>query len=306
MKQILSLLAFSFIIFTNTQSQIRNDDFFPLAIGNQWTYSYNTSYLDQLQDILYIDSGTAVSSITLKNAFADSVIWGFREARNIVRHISYFSAQSFDTSFSIIDATFFGVAEHLNGNHLLVRTDPFFWDSVLPITQEFADSATFFRYSLAIADTATLTAQYPKSASKPYFILVASFKRLIGPTRISISGPYLTGATLSSNHVLTNAIVTSTKQSSVNPAPKNLELNQNFPNPFNPVTVIPFSIAYKSYAKIRIYDLLGRYVETVFDNVLEPGNYRAVWNALQQSSGTYVCVLQANGITKAIKLVLLK
>jgi hypothetical protein len=306
MKKILCILIVAFISVTTLRSQFRNDDFLPIGIGNQSTYTYSTSDWDQLQDIISSDSGSAVCSVMSTYGNADSTIWGFRETRDIVHHVNHYFPPQYDTSYSIIDTTLFSVIEHLDGNHLLIRMGSLKWNSVFPITREFADSATFFRYSSAISDTFTLKGQYPKSVNRPYFILIASFKRLIGLTRISYSTAYVTGVVLVSNHVLKSAIVSSIEQRGANPIPNYFELSQNFPNPFNPVTVIPFSLAKATKATIRIYDLLGRCVETIFDTVVQPGNYRAIWNAAEQSSGTYVCVLRANGISKAIKLVLLK
>ena len=306
MKTFVPIFLLTLIALPITWSQVRNDDFFPLNIGNQWTYEYKTSDWDQLADVMYSDSGTAICSIISKDGTNDSTIWNFRETRDIVHRIDGLFSPHFDTSYSIIDTILFDIVEHTQGYHLLVTAGSLNWESVFPLTQEFADSATFFRYSSASVDTFTLTAQYPKSVSKPYYILLISFKRLIGPTNISLSAPYITGVVSHSNHILKSAIVTSTQQERNTVAPQRFEMSQNFPNPFNPVTVIPFSVATKSVASLRIYDILGRHITTIFNGAIESGKHNAIWNARDQASGTYIAILESNGFSQTIKLVLLK
>jgi len=306
MKTFVTIFLLTLIALPIAWSQVRNDDFFPLNIGNQWTYEYKTSDWDQLADVMYSDSGTAICSIISKYGTNDSTIWNFRETRDIVHRIDGLFSPHFDTSYSISDTILFDIVEHTEGNHLLVTAGSLNWESVFPLTQEFADSATFFRYSSASVDTFTLTAQHPKSVSNPYYILLISFKRLIGPTNISLSAPYITGVVAHSNHILKSAIVTSTQQERNNLTPQRFEMSQNFPNPFNPVTVIPFSVATKSVASLRIYDMLGRHITTIFNGVVEPGKHNAIWNARDQASGTYIAILESNGFSQTIKLVLLK
>lgn len=55
--------------------------------------------------------------------------------------------------------------------------------------------------------------------------------------------------------------------------PINFELKQNFPNPFNPETNISFSIPQRSYASLKIYDLLGREKAVLFNGILEYGSH---------------------------------
>jgi aryl-phospho-beta-D-glucosidase BglC (GH1 family) len=94
------------------------------------------------------------------------------------------------------------------------------------------------------------------------------------------------------------------------PAPENtplhFQLSNNYPNPFNPVTTIPFQIQQRSYVTLKIYDLLGREVATIFSGELNAGNYTQQWNAEGFSSGVYFYRLTANNFSSMKKLVLLK
>lgn len=71
-------------------------------------------------------------------------------------------------------------------------------------------------------------------------------------------------------------------------------LLQNYPNPFNPTTTIPFTIPIRSSVTVTIHDLLGRQVETVFDDVVGPGEHRVLFDATNLSSGIYFYRLSIN------------
>jgi lysophospholipase L1-like esterase len=74
--------------------------------------------------------------------------------------------------------------------------------------------------------------------------------------------------------------------------PTRLQLQQNFPNPFNPSTTIMFDLPVQSYVRVRIYDVLGRDVETLLEGERTAGTYRLHWDARNVSSGVYFCRLQ--------------
>ena len=83
-------------------------------------------------------------------------------------------------------------------------------------------------------------------------------------------------------------------------------LNQNYPNPFNPITTLSYKIPEKQTVSLSIFDLSGRLVETIFDDQLEPGTFKILWNASAHSSGVYFAILE-NGKNRIVqKLILLK
>ncbi len=70
--------------------------------------------------------------------------------------------------------------------------------------------------------------------------------------------------------------------------PKESNLSQNFPNPFNPSTEIRFSVGMYGHARLRVFDLLGREMVTLVDEMKSAGTYTVTWNAAAQiPSGVY-------------------
>jgi hypothetical protein len=88
-------------------------------------------------------------------------------------------------------------------------------------------------------------------------------------------------------------------------APSTFTLKQNYPNPFNQSTTISFSIPSKSFVSLKIYDLQGREVTTIFSEEIPAGQYTRKWNAANTSSGIYFYRLQAGSYTETKKLILL-
>jgi flagellar hook assembly protein FlgD len=86
-------------------------------------------------------------------------------------------------------------------------------------------------------------------------------------------------------------------------------LGQNYPNPFNPSTSIDFSIPESQQVEIAIYDLLGRQVKVLVDEVLPAGSFSTVWDGTNQrnlsvSSGYYVYSMKS-GKNQTVKKMLL-
>jgi len=76
--------------------------------------------------------------------------------------------------------------------------------------------------------------------------------------------------------------------------PAKAELHQNFPNPFNPSTVISFDLRSPSAVSLVIYDIAGREVTILIDEQTRPaGTHQILWNAGQASSGVYFYRLRA-------------
>ncbi len=74
--------------------------------------------------------------------------------------------------------------------------------------------------------------------------------------------------------------------------PRTSGLDQNYPNPFNPATTIRYRLATSGQVSLKIYDLLGREVATLFEGARPPGYYDAGWNAGSVPSGIYFCRLR--------------
>jgi hypothetical protein len=94
--------------------------------------------------------------------------------------------------------------------------------------------------------------------------------------------------------------------------PVEFSLSQNYPNPFNPTTRIRYqvadnnSIGQGSLTKLSVYDMLGREVAILVNEVNAPGTYEVEWNASKIPSGVYFYRLQSGSFNATKKLLLLK
>jgi photosystem II stability/assembly factor-like uncharacterized protein len=87
--------------------------------------------------------------------------------------------------------------------------------------------------------------------------------------------------------------------------PAAFALAQNYPNPFNPSTAIGFQVTAYSHVRLSIYDLLGREVATLVNEVKAPGSYEVTWDAGGMASGVYLYRLNAGDFTQTKRLLLL-
>ncbi|UCE66006.1 MAG: T9SS type A sorting domain-containing protein [Candidatus Zixiibacteriota bacterium] len=88
--------------------------------------------------------------------------------------------------------------------------------------------------------------------------------------------------------------------------PEKSTLLRNYPNPFNASTNIEFALLEASYISISIYDILGREVELLYEGNKQPGVHAVYWSAKDHPSGVYFARMETGGITKTIKIMLLK
>tara|TARA_A100001037_G_C15153953_1_gene642113 strand:+ start:3124 stop:4044 length:921 start_codon:yes stop_codon:yes gene_type:complete len=90
--------------------------------------------------------------------------------------------------------------------------------------------------------------------------------------------------------------------------PESITLFPAYPNPFNPVTTLRFTIAEKSVSHINldIYDLKGKIIQSLANRIKQPGNYEIQWNAIDFPSGIYIAKLQSGKIAQTTKLLLIK
>lgn len=88
--------------------------------------------------------------------------------------------------------------------------------------------------------------------------------------------------------------------------PLNYFLSYNYPNPFNPVTTIEYSIPQKELVTIIIYDVLGKEIKTLVNEVKNAGFYQAEFNAKGLTSGVYFCRMRSGYFNDTKKLILLR
>ncbi len=83
-------------------------------------------------------------------------------------------------------------------------------------------------------------------------------------------------------------------------------LSQNYPNPFNPTTKINFAIPKQGLVTLKVYDVLGREVANLVNEVKTAGNYIVDFDASYLASGVYFYKLEVNGFSDVKRLVLIK
>jgi len=90
------------------------------------------------------------------------------------------------------------------------------------------------------------------------------------------------------------------------PHPSETGLHRNFPNPFNPSTLIRYTIPEQSFVSLRVYDVLGREVALLAESVMSAGTHSARFDASHLPAGVYVCALRAGNRIFTEKMILLK
>lgn len=95
------------------------------------------------------------------------------------------------------------------------------------------------------------------------------------------------------------------------PLPLDYILFQNYPNPFNPNTSVKFQVPKTSDVTVKIYDMLGQEVRTLFASEVMRGTYSVEWDGLndagmRMSSGSYIYRMIAGDFVQSKKMILLK
>ncbi|TNE72945.1 T9SS type A sorting domain-containing protein [bacterium] len=88
--------------------------------------------------------------------------------------------------------------------------------------------------------------------------------------------------------------------------PETFSLKNNYPNPFNPVTVIPYDVAERTAVRIEIFNVLGQRVSTLVNEVKNPGTYKIEFRASGYASGVYIVRYSAQGRSFVKKMLLVK
>jgi hypothetical protein len=91
-----------------------------------------------------------------------------------------------------------------------------------------------------------------------------------------------------------------------NEIPLSYSLSQNYPNPFNPVTSINYAIPKQGFVSLKIYDILGREITALVNEVKTPGYYVVDFDASNLGSGVYFYKIVSNDFTDIKRMMLIK
>ena len=88
--------------------------------------------------------------------------------------------------------------------------------------------------------------------------------------------------------------------------PDRYYLSQNYPNPFNPVTDLEFGISDLGFVSLKIYDVLGKEIKTLVNEIKQPGIYKVEFDGSSLASGIYFYTIEAGSFKQTKRMLLLK
>jgi uncharacterized protein (DUF362 family) len=100
-----------------------------------------------------------------------------------------------------------------------------------------------------------------------------------------------------------NLVATDVQPNLKRQIPANFKLCANYPNPFNPSTMIVFYLPKSERVTLKVYDIVGREVETLIQGEVPSGEHRLQWSAQGLASGVYLCRLEADRFSETIKMI---
>jgi uncharacterized protein (DUF362 family) len=98
-------------------------------------------------------------------------------------------------------------------------------------------------------------------------------------------------------------LITSVRPNAGTQKPVDFKLCANYPNPFNPSTMIVFYLPRNEYVTLKIYDINGREIETLIEGEVPAGEHRLQWSAQGLASGVYLCRMQTKDFSDTIKMI---
>ncbi len=173
-------------------------------------------------------------------------------------------------------------------------TTPFAYDPAKNLLIEVCYTNSSYTTSSTVAGTSGTVEQFQYNRH---------MDNTVGCTMTSSAGSNYTGGR--PNIKLVMNLITN-ENSEVGIIPSTYSLSQNYPNPFNPVTKINFAIPKQGFTTLKVYDLLGREVTRLVNEMKTPGNYSIDFDATALSSGVYFYKLEVNGFSDVKRMVLIK
>jgi hypothetical protein len=164
-------------------------------------------------------------------------------------------------------------------------------------------------YNLEILSTDTVVIEGHVTVANEFHVSEGSVVLILPTGSMNVTGTTRNeGIVAEGTATASSAALTGEPSPSLQSAiPQSLELKPSYPNPFNPSTVIEFSVPVTDRATLRVYDIQGREVRMLFEETADAGrNYRITFDATGLASGTYVYLLQSGGMRKAGKMIFQK
>ncbi len=273
--------------------------FYPLAVGNKWVYAWYYTFMGNT-----VFGGYRVSKIV-----SDTVIGGHK----YYRFSSNVSGCN-DYIFERIDSASMNVYRRSSGTGTEQLLDSLFARKQGMFRGK-RNCVGFAEPQVTCMDTNLYTFAGNQYRSKMFYAdgLVMMSYRLIqnfGVVNITtvegqsdnktLAGCVLNGTVYGDTNTLTGITQIG------NEVPSGFSLSQNYPNPFNPTTQFGFRIADFGLVRLTVFDAIGREVEVLVNQQLQPGTYEVSWDASAYPSGVYYYRLESGSFTKTKKVALIK
>ncbi len=101
-------------------------------------------------------------------------------------------------------------------------------------------------------------------------------------------------------------LITSVRPNADTKKPELFKLCANYPNPFNPSTMVVFYLPRNEYVTLKVYDISGREIETLIKGEVPAGEHRLQWTAEGLASGVYICRMETKDFSESIKMLFQK
>lgn len=172
--------------------------------------------------------------------------------------------------------------------YILLQT-PFYWNGISNLMLEFCNHnrITYITENKVYSSLINLRTVFSSNDTLPGCNLYYAISSQIRPN-MCLQISLLTGENKTSETV------------------KNYLLEQNYPNPFNPCTRIKYSIPKTSPVRLTVYDMLGRVVKVLVNEIKKQGSYSAAFEGMNLATGIYFYALYAGEFYEVKKMLLLK
>ncbi len=257
------------------------------------THPFYTGYADARQNILYTAAELTAAGMTASHI----THIGFNVITRSSTPMNGFTVKMQNTSATTISGfTSSGWTTCYNGTYTVPSTG---WQDI-PLTQSFLWDGTSSLLIEICFDNSSAGTTSPVNSST-----ISNVNRVGYSSSIS-------GCTISTSYTRTyrpNIRITSGTATGIigqNEIPVSYSLSQNYPNPFNPVTAINYAVPKQSLVTLRVYDILGREVAALVNEVKAPGYHTVDFNASNLGSGVYFYKLESGNFTDIKKMIVIK
>ncbi len=286
------------------QELVSQNEIFRLRTGLHYIYHYqNTwSYSEITYNETTSDSGIVEYTVLDSTSVNDTISqWGIVKKSRLLH--TYHNNRGIDSLFWVSDSIVEVLSESILGDHELLCSS-LVWN--FPLTYPYSSvRANVYRYSDSVQSTLLINFIPPISCAEGHDTLLfsndSSFQRRnrYWSVHCNISG----GSGRLSARLLVPPVVSVALEQSL---PLTFGLFQSYPNPFNPRTTIVYDLPEESRATLAVYDMLGRKIAVLVDEIQFAGRHEYSFEAAHFASGLYFCRLNTPGSSQVRKMILLK